>query len=171
MGCLAPLLTLLVEVDTRPEANDHSHWRGRSTRSRIANEVVFDALVLLSARPDVQRGLVVRMTRISPGHVDDDNAVTALKHVRDAIARWLGIDDRSPLVTWLCERSTEAGPMRAHIEVFARGAPAPGVIVADEATVLAVRELWQVVCDREPERAARVRAVLDRAGILGGKDG
>lgn len=37
--------------------------------------------------------LVVRMTRISPGVLDDDNLAFACKAARDGIARALGIDD------------------------------------------------------------------------------
>lgn len=44
--------------------------------------------------------LVVHLTRISPGALDDDNIRTALKNIRDQVARELGIDDRDPLVKW-----------------------------------------------------------------------
>lgn len=44
---------------------------------------------------------VVHMTRLAPSNgLDDDNLRGALKGVRDELARWLGVDDRSPLVTW-----------------------------------------------------------------------
>jgi hypothetical protein len=36
----------------------------------------------------------VRLTRVGPGMLDDDNLVGAMKGVRDEIAKWLGIDDR-----------------------------------------------------------------------------
>lgn len=43
----------------------------------------------------------VLLTRVSPGNgLDDDNLRGSLKGVRDEVAAWLGVDDRSPLVTW-----------------------------------------------------------------------
>lgn len=36
----------------------------------------------------------VRIWRIGPGELDNDGPDDALKNVRDAVARWLGIDDR-----------------------------------------------------------------------------
>lgn len=44
--------------------------------------------------------LVVRLTRISPGRLDDDNLRAAIKGIRDQIAREMGVDDRDPLVRW-----------------------------------------------------------------------
>lgn len=38
--------------------------------------------------------LDVTITRCSPGTFDDDNLTIAAKGVRDAIARWLGINDK-----------------------------------------------------------------------------
>lgn len=43
---------------------------------------------------------VVRLTRLSPGTLDDDNLRGALKAVRDGVADRLGVDDRDPRVTW-----------------------------------------------------------------------
>lgn len=45
--------------------------------------------------------LVVRLVRVSPGELDDDNAVAAAKNVRDGVADALGVDDRDPRVVWL----------------------------------------------------------------------
>lgn len=166
MSCITPIVTATVQVETRAESNDHSHWSGRAKRSSAANAVVFDALAQLAERPSVARGLVVRMTRITPNGLDDDNGVNALKHVRDAVARWLRINDRDARVTWLCQQSLEPGPMRAQIEVFPRGLPAPGVIVADEQTVYAVRAIWEAARANLSEREVNeFRSALARAGI------
>lgn len=52
-------------------------------------------LVLKPALP-----LVVELTRISFGKLDDDNLRAALKGVRDEIAWQFGINDRDPIVRW-----------------------------------------------------------------------
>lgn len=39
--------------------------------------------------------LLVTITRIAPGELDDDNLPTSAKAVRDGIADWLGVDDRT----------------------------------------------------------------------------
>lgn len=46
--------------------------------------------------------LIVTVTRVAPGRGLDphDNLPGACKHVVDAIAVWLGIDDRDPRITW-----------------------------------------------------------------------
>lgn len=43
----------------------------------------------------------VLLERIAPSiGLDDDNLAGSLKAVRDAIAEWLGLDDRDPRVAW-----------------------------------------------------------------------
>ena len=42
----------------------------------------------------------VRLVRLAPGLLDDDNLRGALKAVRDAVAAWIGIDDRNPIASW-----------------------------------------------------------------------
>jgi len=44
--------------------------------------------------------LTVKLTRISPRRLDDDNLRAALKGMRDEIAWQMGIDDRHPNVKW-----------------------------------------------------------------------
>lgn len=45
--------------------------------------------------------VVVTLTRMGPSNgLDCDNLPASCKGVRDQIAKWLGVDDRSPLVTW-----------------------------------------------------------------------
>lgn len=47
------------------------------------------------ARPsELPFPLIVTLTRISPGVLDDDGVPSSCKSVRDGIADWLGINDR-----------------------------------------------------------------------------
>jgi hypothetical protein len=88
------------------------------------------------ARTDAQRGatrrqwpgwdagplLVVRLTRVAPRRLDDDNVRGALKSVRDEVAALLRVDDASPLVRW--EYGAESGPESVRVEVAWGTAPA-----------------------------------------------
>jgi hypothetical protein len=53
--------------------------------------------------------LVVRMVRVAPRSLDDDNLATAFKRMRDAIAKSTGVHDASPLVLYVpdAERGDE----------------------------------------------------------------
>lgn len=49
--------------------------------------------LLLNKRDKPELPVVVRLTRESKGRLDDDNLSTAMKYVRDEIARFMGVDD------------------------------------------------------------------------------
>lgn len=60
--------------------------------------------------------LVVRMVRRSNGTLDDDGLRAALKSVRDAIAKRLGVDDGTQLVRWLYEQE-KGSPMAVTVTI------------------------------------------------------
>lgn len=105
-------LSFFVPVKTVSEANAHEHWRKRQKRAKeqrsttqlVASSTARAALIPLP--------LVVTLTRVSKGTLDDDNLQSALKHVRDGIADWLLVNDRrSDLVKYeyAQERGKEVG--------------------------------------------------------------
>jgi len=56
----------------------------------------------------VNRNIVsVRLTRISPGTMDDDGLAASCKSVRDAVAEVLGINDRQPKGFWDCKQEKQ----------------------------------------------------------------
>lgn len=63
--------------------------------------------------------LVVRLTRLSRGRLDDDNLRGALKGVRDEVAAKLRLDDASPLVRW--EYHQVKGEPAVRVEVLSPG--------------------------------------------------
>jgi hypothetical protein len=72
--------------------------------------------------------LVVRLTRLAPRTLDPgDNLPTSLKGVRDQVATWLGVDDRSPLVRFEYAQEKVSQPRKARpvdrvrVEVLAAG--------------------------------------------------
>lgn len=61
--------------------------------------------------------LVVTLTRVSRGELDDDNLRGALKAVRDEVASWLRIDDRDPRVRWAyAQERVQSFAVRIRIE-------------------------------------------------------
>lgn len=72
--------------------NNREHWAGRARRVRAEREAVSWSLL---GRTKPTLPCVVLLTRVAPSAgLDDDNLAGALKSVRDAVAQWLGVDDR-----------------------------------------------------------------------------
>lgn len=82
------------------------HWRARARR--VKSERRATALFLHDSRPALP--CTVLLTRVGPSNgLDDDNLRGSLKAVRDQVAQWLGVDDRSPLVVWAYEQRRGKG--------------------------------------------------------------
>lgn len=75
------------------ENNDHSHWRNRQRRARAQHHQVALHLAA-SGMKTPELPCLVTITRLSRGTLDDDGAVSSAKFVRDAVARWIGVDDK-----------------------------------------------------------------------------
>lgn len=96
------------------EANAHEHYRERSNRAATHHAVVGSTLRVLGGAPPAPPCRVV-ITRVSARGLDTDNLQGSAKHVRDAVAKWLGVDDRDPRVDWPVVQ--EKGPAAVVIEV------------------------------------------------------
>jgi hypothetical protein len=46
----------------------------------------------------------VRLVRLAPRRLDDDNATAGMKGARDEVARWLDVDDCDPRVRFVVEQ-------------------------------------------------------------------
>jgi hypothetical protein len=77
---------------TRSEANAHEHWRKRQKRAKEQRGLTALFCRTSLAKPPIP--CTVRLTRVAPRALDDDNLAGALKHVRDGVADWLGVNDR-----------------------------------------------------------------------------
>lgn len=85
------------------EANAHEHWRKRQRRAQVQHLAVSSYLGTMFPRAAfaMPTPLVVTITRVGAKLMDSDNAVGSAKHVRDAVAAWLGRDDSERgLVEW-----------------------------------------------------------------------
>lgn len=82
----------------------------------------------LTIGDNTQEGpLVVTVTRVYPGRGLDphDNLPGACKHVVDAIARWLGRDDRDPSITWRYAQRSCGKDVGVGIRIAKRNDPEP----------------------------------------------
>lgn len=112
------------------ELNAHAHYRERQRRAARQHEQV--APFLYRHRPPALPA-IVRIVRVAPSPLDTDNLVGSAKHVRDAVARWMGVDDRSELVTW--HVGQETGPYAVRILVRPWSPSVPGARVRELAAV------------------------------------
>jgi hypothetical protein len=106
------LLRVEVPIRTVSEANQREHWALRLQRKhaqQIAVATLLDNVYANTvAAQDVP--LDVHLTRCASRALDSDNLVGSMKHVRDAIAQWIGIDDGDPRVSYQVGQRIAAKP-------------------------------------------------------------
>ncbi len=87
------------------EANARGSWHAGAARARLARAQVNAALRRAEPGP-LPLPVVVRITRVGPRRLDDDNLSRAAKALRDGVADWLGCDDGDPRVSWHYAQAT-----------------------------------------------------------------
>jgi hypothetical protein len=106
----------MIEIPVRIESMNTSrreHYMARARRAKSQRQTAGWCLRLVP-RPDVP--LVVKLTRIAPRMLDDDNCIGGMKSVRDAVAEWLMVDDGDSRVRY--EYAQEKGmPKRYAVRV------------------------------------------------------
>lgn len=91
-------MKLTIPIRTVSALNTREYWRARAKRVKKEREAT---AWLLNGKTPPSLPCAVLLTRIGPTNgLDDDNLPGSAKGVRDQLAQWLGIDDRSPLVKW-----------------------------------------------------------------------
>lgn len=93
-------------------ANLREHW---AKRARRAKQHRMAALAV----PRAPLPCTVRLTRVAPRALDDDNLRSAFKALRDGIADRLGVKDNDPRVEWQYAQDTGRGkPYAVCIEIL-----------------------------------------------------
>lgn len=128
-----PVEIALVRVPLRTVsgANAREHHQVRARRVKEERETTEWSLRAMQPRTvravqgAVDAGLIVRLTRVAPRELDDDNVRSALKGVRDQVAEWLGLaSDRDPRVAWVyLQRRGHVGEYAVEISFARRGRP------------------------------------------------
>ena len=88
---------VVVEGSFAPVGNRREHWRARCRRVERELTVVARALGA-HRRPPLP--VTVELHRVGWNHTDADGLVGALKCPIDAVAQWLGVDDRDRRIHW-----------------------------------------------------------------------
>lgn len=113
---------IVIELPLRiPSSNElrGEHWSKTAKRCDLHQLVVMGHLKWRLRAVDalVWPGWVVTLTRLGPRRLDPGNFEGGFKHVQDAIAHALGVDDGSPRYTWnYRQEKTEAHGVRIRIE-------------------------------------------------------
>jgi len=91
MSAAKPSLMLTLPIRLVSEANARDKW-GRIKRAKEQRRVVALKLNTVGRRT-LKPPLALRITRIAPRRLDDDNLARSAKAVRDQLCDWLGYDD------------------------------------------------------------------------------
>lgn len=111
------MITVTLPLRLVSEANRRDHWTVKAKRARDQRTAVYMMLwhKVTEHREYKASPLTVTITRIAPRRLDDDNAVSSAKAVRDGIADALWMDDRDDRVTWVYAQ--ERGKYGLRIEI------------------------------------------------------
>ena len=80
-------------LKTVSEMNQREHWAAKNRRKQDQQEHVAVEMLNALRGKRIELPCVVKMTRIGPKKMDNDNLAGAMKHCQDQIARQLGVDD------------------------------------------------------------------------------
>jgi hypothetical protein len=122
------MISFTIPIRTISEANRsrQEHWGKASKRVKGQREAVGWCWQTI---PQAQRldiagavdngGLMVKLIRVAPRDLDDDNLARSLKAVRDQVAKQLAIDDADPRLTFQYgqERGTKAKEYGVRVEI------------------------------------------------------
>ena len=109
-------------IRTVSELNQRDHWAVKHRRVKTQKrEVGYSLIQATNRRPTLPCD--VWLTRIAPRELDEgDNLNGSFKAIRDAIAHWMGVDDRSKEITWKYnQRKGKTGEYAVIIEVYSDG--------------------------------------------------
>jgi hypothetical protein len=84
---------VVVPMKTKRGLNDREHFMARYQRTKAEKRIVA-GMLKATRRPPLP--CTVTLVRLAPGGsgLDDDNLVGAIKTTRDAVAKWLHVDDK-----------------------------------------------------------------------------
>ncbi len=84
---------MVPDLKTVSEMNQREHWGAKNRRKQDQQERVSVAMQNALRGKRIELPCIVKLTRIGPKKMDNDNLAGAMKHCQDQIARQLGVDD------------------------------------------------------------------------------
>lgn len=94
----------VVPIKVVSEANMHEHWRVKYQRKNAQQLEVKIAFHQAAQERTIKRPRRVILRRVGMKKLDSDNLAGSFKHVQDAIARLLRVDDGDDVITWHYEQ-------------------------------------------------------------------
>lgn len=121
-------VTITLPIRTVSEANQREHWGVKLKRKKLQRNAVGVGMMqlgwTLAAMQLHGRGLHVTFTRIVPPRgkrMDQDNYAGSWKHIQDAVAHILGVDDGDvSRVSWVYGPQERGTDYAVRIEVRQR---------------------------------------------------
>ncbi len=109
------------QLRTVSESNQCEHWTRHARRTHYQRTLVFNKLALHGSWPAPLPPLNIRLIRIAPRALDDDNLCGALKAIRDGVAdylagAYLAGDDRQEGIAWTYAQ-TRGEPREYSVEI------------------------------------------------------
>jgi hypothetical protein len=93
MPAIAAAISVYLPIQTVSEMNMREHWAARNRRKKSQQLVTAAKLGPFVKALNGLDLVSVRLTRFGKRKMDDDNLASSFKHVQDAVAKCLGIDD------------------------------------------------------------------------------
>ncbi len=99
---MGQIFAVTISIKLESVANLSEHWTKKSKRQRNQKKII--AMHLLKC--PIKLPCKVKLTRVSPLELDEDNLISAFKHVKDCIADFLipgkapGRADSSKEIKW-----------------------------------------------------------------------
>lgn len=114
MSSKVAAISVYVPVRTVSEMNMREHW-GAKNRRKKQQQLAVSARVGPFVKALNGLDLIgVKLTRYGKRKLDSDNLAASFKHVQDAVAKCLGIDDGK--IKWKYEQDKGEYQVRIHIQ-------------------------------------------------------
>jgi len=101
--CPPKAVSVTVQANFAAIGNRREHWRARARRVHRELGAVTTAL---AGREPPSLPVTIELHRVGWNYTDADGLVGALKSPIDAVAEWLGVDDRDRRLHWRLSQST-----------------------------------------------------------------
>jgi hypothetical protein len=109
------MISFTLPIRLVSEANQRDHWVVRNERKKNQQMMVKAYSGRLGNMP-LPSSMRIILTRFGKRKMDSDNLAGSFKHVQDALAKIIGIDDGSDKLTWVYRQEIGEYVVRVEIE-------------------------------------------------------
>lgn len=100
--------------------NTREHWKAKAAKARfVRGQVVLFLSALAGGKPRPEAPYAVTLTRHASRKLDPGNLEACFKHIQDAVAEWLGVNDGDgKKVRWVYRQKKIAANGRHGCEIL-----------------------------------------------------